>query len=69
MKYRDLNFELLKHDLEDIQILLKQKDKEISQLRKKNIDLNKKINSLKNEIVSLKNSKKESTGEVIDYPF
>lgn len=39
MQYRDLKFELLKHEMEQLKDILKSKDREISQLREKNKDL------------------------------
>ncbi|WP_283675998.1 hypothetical protein [Clostridium perfringens] len=47
MKYRDLRVELLKHDLEDAKTALKQKDREIFQLKQKNMQLSNKMNELK----------------------
>lgn len=67
MKYRDLNIELLKYDLEDTKIALKQKDRKIAQLKQKNIKLSNKMNELRKEMANKKEEPK--TAEIIDYDF
>lgn len=67
MKYRDLSIELLKHDLEDTKTALKQKDREIAQLKQKNIQLSNKMNELRKEMANQKEEHK--TAKIIDYDF